>query len=322
MKAVIHHKYGSPGELQLATIEKPVPKDNEVLVRIVSTTVTAGDCELRAMKIAFPLNIPMRFFVNRKFPNGKILGQEMAGVIEDLGDGVTQFKRGQRIFGATLFRFGCYAEYICLPDSHPLLGIPEGLSFEETATIPTGGLNALHFLNKARVKKGDNLLINGAGGSIGTYCIQLAKQRGAHITAVDSEEKFGLLRELGAHKVIDYQKGDFWQSAAQYDAIIDIVGTAKLKGLRVVQKKGRYVMGNPRLGLVFAATWRNLLGGKKIAFKPADYEKKDMQHLLNLMVGGEIKAAIDKRLPLEEIKKAHEYVESGKKLGNLIININ
>lgn len=320
MKAIIHHKFGKPSELELVEMEKPTPKADEVLIKIMASTVTAGDCELRSMSLPFPFNLPMRLMLNKRFPNGKILGQEFAGIVEAVGEKVIGFEPGQRVFGTPLMRFGCYAEYLSLPSSYPLLPIPNSLKYEDVATIPTGGLNALHFTRMANVKEGDQLLVNGAGGSIGTYCIQLAKQKGAIITAVDSAEKLNGLKELGAHNVYDYQKGAFWEKPNQYDAIIDIVGTAGLKGLRSVRKNGRYIMGNPRFSLLPSAAFRNALGSKKIIFKLADYTKPDMQLLLNEMAEGRIKAVIEQRMNLEEIRDAHIYVESGKKFGNLIIN--
>jgi NADPH:quinone reductase-like Zn-dependent oxidoreductase len=223
MKAIVWTRYGQPDVLQLQEVEKPVPKDNEVLIKIHAATVTAGDCGARGMKFASWIGLAMRLFCLLKPTRVKVLGQEVAGEIESIAKDVTRFKNGDPVLAATFFRFGAYAEYICLPETYPRFK-PANMTDEEAATIPTGGVNGLHFLKDATVQPGERVLINDAGGSIGTYAIQIAKSLGAEVTAVDSTEKLAMLRSIGADYVVDYTQEDFTRSGKTYDVIIDVVG--------------------------------------------------------------------------------------------------
>ena len=224
MKAIIWTKYGPPNVLQLKEIKKPVPKDNEVLIRICAATVTAGDCEARSFKFPILFWLPLRILFGLIKPRIKILGQELSGEIESVGKKVELFRKGDNIFAPTDINFGAYAEYRCLSSTLPMAIKPTNMSYEEAATIPTGGLNALHFIRKGNIQSGDKVLINGAAGSIGICAIQIAKTMNAEVTGVDSTEKLAMLRSIGADHVIDYTQEDFTKNDQTYDVIIDIAG--------------------------------------------------------------------------------------------------
>ncbi|MEZ4865602.1 MAG: NAD(P)-dependent alcohol dehydrogenase [Caldilineaceae bacterium] len=323
MKAIIWTAYGSPAVLQSQEVAKPTPKANELLIKVYAATVTAGDCEVRALKIPFLYRLPMRVYVGwRKPQRVTILGQELAGEIEAVGAAVTRFKPGDQIFAATLFRFGTYAEYACLPESHPIALKPTTMSYAEAATIPTGGVNALHFLRKAKVQAGEHVLINGAGGSIGAYGIQLAKQMGAEVTAVDSAGKLAMLTAIGADHVIDYTQIDFTQNGIQYDVIIDVVGKSSFtRSIQCLKQQGRYVLGNPSLAGMLRGQLVSARTDKKVIFEMADYKPEALHFLQEQMEAGNLKAVMDRNYPLAQTAEAHRYVETGQKAGNVVITV-
>jgi NADPH:quinone reductase-like Zn-dependent oxidoreductase len=246
MKAVIWTKYGPPEVLQLGEVEKPVPKHNEVLIKIRATTVTAGDCELRSLAFPIWLSLIMRLIFGLRKPRKKILGFYLAGEIEAVGKDVRRFKKGDPVFGANGTDAGAYAESICLPEKGVLAIKPANMTFEEAACVPIGGLEALHFLRKGNVRSGQTVLIIGAGGSIGTFAIQLAKFFGAEVTAVDGTAKLDMLRSIGADRVIDYAQEDVPGSGQAYDVIFDVVGKSSYsRGLRSLEHNGRFLLANP-----------------------------------------------------------------------------
>jgi NADPH:quinone reductase-like Zn-dependent oxidoreductase len=322
MKAIVWTQYGPPDVLQLQEVEKPTPKDNEVLIKVHAATVTIGDCELRSMKGPILLSLIFRIYVGLIKPKRvTILGQELAGEIEAVGKAVTKFKKGDQIFAPCLLHLGAYAEYKCLPESYPVLK-PASMTCEEAATIPTGGINGLDFLRVANVQSGEKVLINGAGGSIGTYAVQIAKLFGAEVTCVDSEEKLDMLRSIGADHVIDYTKEDFTKSGETYDVIIDVIGKSSFsRSVRSLKPNGRYVLGNPSLSSRIRARWTPMTLGKKVIVALAHHKAEYYTFLEELMEAGKLKSIIDRRYPLEQTAEAHRYVDQGHKKGNVVITV-
>ena len=228
MKAICFSKYGTPDVLELRTLEKPAPSDDEVLIRIHAATVTPGDCEVRSFNFPFWVWIPLRLYMGILKPRRPIIGMEFSGVVVSVGSAVTRFKVGDPVFGGTGVRFGTYAEYRCQRSSAAMAVMPMGISHAEAATISVGGLNALHYLRQGNVQPRDKVLINGAAGCFGTYAVQLAKHFGAEVTGVDSTEKLDAMRELGADHVIDYTQEDFTQNGVRYDVILEVAGKRAL----------------------------------------------------------------------------------------------
>lgn len=322
MKAMVWTQYGSPDVLQLKEVEKPTPKDNEVLIKVHAATVTIADCELRRMNDPTLLVLAFRIYTGLLKPKRiTILGQELAGEIEEVGKDVTKFKRGDQVFAPCLLRLGAYAEYKCLPESYPVLK-PASLTYEEAATIPTGGINGLDFLRAGNVQAGEGILINGAGGSIGTYAVQIAKTLGAEVTCVDSAEKLDMLRSIGADNVIDYTKADFTKNGKAYDVIIDVIGKSPFSAsLRSLKPNGRYVLGNPSLSARLKARWTRMTDGRQVIIAIASYKAEYYAFLKEQMASGKLKSIIDRCYPLGEIAEAHRYVEAGLKKGNVVITV-
>jgi NADPH:quinone reductase-like Zn-dependent oxidoreductase len=326
MKAIVYAKYGPPDVLQLREFKKPTPKDKEVLIRIYATTVTAADCELRASKISSPFWLPVRIYMGLIRPTRiSILGQELAGEIAAVGKDVARFRKGDQVFAWTGFRLGAYAEYTCLPEGGFVAIKPSNMTYEEAAALPVGGLEAAHFLRKANIQSGQKVLINGAGGSIGTFAIQIAKHFGADVTGVDSTEKLDMLRSIGADQVVDYTQQDFTRSGETYDVIYDVVGKSSFsRSVKSLKPYGRYLLGNPGMSQRAQARWTSLPGSKSViswAARAASEITEDINFLKELIEAGKIKTVIDRRYPLEQIAEAHRYVEQGHKKGNVVITV-
>lgn len=322
MKAVVCERYGPPDVLKYVDVPEPEPKPDQILVKIRAATVTLGDCEVRSFKVAGWVWLPLRIALGIIRPRQPILGTEMAGDVVAVGADVENFAVGDRVFGSTSFAMGTYAQFKAVSSTAPITKIPDGVDYATVAGIPTGGLNGLHFVRKCAVKAGETVLINGAGGSIGTFAVQLAKLRGAVVTAVDRGDKRDMLEALGADRVIDYTREDYTRSGKRYDVVIDVVGKAPFgRTLAVLNSGGRFFLGNPRAWQMIRALIANRGGDKKVLFALAGEPIEDLDHLKGLVASGEIKVAIDRHFALDEIVAAHRYVEAGHKKGIVVIDI-
>ena len=278
MKAIIWTKYGPPNVLQLQEVAKPTPKANEVLIKVRATTAFAGDCEVRNLKVAFLIRLPLRIYGGLRKPKRiPRLGQELAGTVEAVGKDVTRFKAGDSVFASTGFSFGAYAEYKCLPEDSVMALKPVNMRYEEATAVPVGGLEALHFIRKGNIQPGQKVLINGAGGSIGTFAVQLAKELGAEVTAVDSTQKLDMLRSLGADHLIDYTKEDFTRNGQAYDVIFDVVGKSSFsRSIRLLKENGYYLIGNPSQLARLRGRWISMRSNKKVVVEAASLKRKDL----------------------------------------------
>ena len=328
MNAVIWTKYGPPEGLQARQVEKPVPKDNEILVKIHAAGVTAGDCEMRRLELPLMLSLPVRLYAGFLKPvRISILGQELAGEVEEIGRNVSLYQKGDQVFGTTGFGFGAYAEYICLPaepgDAQGTLAAkPENLTYEEAAPVPTAGLEALHYLRKVNIQPGQKVLVIGAGGSIGTFSVQLARHFGAEVTGVDSPEKLDMLSSIGANQVIDYTKEDYTRRGERYDLIIDVVGKNSVaRRLRLLKPDGVYFLAYAGLSHVLLAMWTSLTSSKKLKIESASQKKDDLLFLKELIEAGKLKTVVDRCFPLEQTAEAHRYAETGHKKGNIVVTM-
>ncbi len=322
MKAIVCTKWGSPDVLQFKEVAKPIPKDNEVLIKTYAATVTAGDCELRSLKFPLGLKILARLGFGFRGPRKKILGQELAGEIVSVGKDVRLFKKGDQVFAHAGFRMGGYAEYACLPEKGLIATKPTNMTYEEAATVPLGGLESLHHLRRGNIQKGQKVLINGAGGSIGTYGVQLAKYFGAEVTAVDSAKKLDMLRSISADHVIDYTKEDFTKNGQTYNVIFDVVGKGPFTGhISSLKDQGILLTANSMKSRIVREPGKSKTNSKKIIGGNVEYKPEDLVYLKGLIEAGKIRSVIDKRYPLEQIAEAHRYVEKGHKKGNVVITV-
>src|SRR2546428_9118707 len=322
MKAIVCTKYGPPEVLQLKEVEKAIPKDNEVLIRVHAATVTKGDCELRSLKLPTLWKLFIRIGFGFRTPRRKILGQELSGEIESVGSAVTRFKKGDQVFANTGLHLGAYAEYDCLPEKGLIATKPANMSYEEATAVPVGGLHALQYLRKANIQQGQRVLINGAGGSIGTVAVQLAKYYGAEVTGVDSTRKLDMLRSIGADHAIDYKREDFTKNGKKYDVIFDTVGKSSYSpSLRSLKENGFYLLGNPGLWQMIRAPWTSRRGGRRVIGRTDPYKVEDLVVLKELIEDGMIRSGIDRRYTLEQTAEAHMYVDTGQKAGNVVITV-
>jgi NADPH:quinone reductase-like Zn-dependent oxidoreductase len=324
MKAICYTKYGTPDVLQLKEIKKPAPKDDEVLIKVHAVEATKADCELRSFKFAVKwFWLPLRVAIGILKPKKTILGGYFAGEVESIGKEVSKFKIGDKIFGTSRLRLGAYAEYVCLPASYTLALKPSNVSFEEAAAIPLGGLNALHFLRKANIKSGERVLINGAGGSIGTFGVQIAKAMGAEVVVVDSAIKKEMLLRIGADQFFDYTKEEFAKCDLSYDVIFNMVAkTSYCNCVKSLNAKGRYLMANPRVSDMLRSILTSIFTDKTSVFAFAGEKEEELLTLKKMIEENKIKPTVDKIYPLEQAAKAHQRVETEQRLGIVIISVN
>jgi len=325
MRAIVWTRYGPPEGLRLEEIPEPTPDAREIRVRVFATTAAAGDCELRALRFSFGLRLLVRLLMGPLRPRNKVLGQEFSGVVDAVGRAVSRFRVGDPVFGTTGFRFGAYADYVCLPESSPdaaLTGKPTRMTFEEAAAVPTGGLEALHFLRRAGDLADRRVLIVGAGGGIGTFAIQLAKFFGAHVTAVDREEKREAMLSVGADRVLDFAREDYTAGAERYDVVFDVVGKSPYaETLAILAPRGVYLLGNPNLRTMMRGFWTSRTTATNVKFGAAKPTTEDLEFLRGLIESGRVRSLIDRRFPLERMVDAHRYVDTGSALGKVVITV-
>ena len=318
MKAVVHDRYGPPRVLRLAEVERPLPADDEVLVKVRATTVTRTDCHIRR---ASPF--AWRLFAGLLRPRRKILGIEYAGVVEAVGADVDRLAVGDEVFGGTAGRFGAHAEYVCVPASAPLVHKPAETTFEEAAAVCDGFMQGLSCVRAGGVGQATRILVHGASGSCGTAVVQLARHYGAHVTAVCGTKNVELVRSLGADEVIDYQREDFRTNGETYDVVVDAVGltsllrcrgSVKRGGVFVATDLGRLMLENPLSALV-----TRFVGGRRVRFPLGRWTREDLLFLKELMEAGRYRAVVDRSYPLEDVVEATAYVETGQKTGNVVL---
>jgi NADPH:quinone reductase-like Zn-dependent oxidoreductase len=323
MKAITYSNYGPPDVLQVRDVPKPVPKDDEILIRVRAVEATKADVEMRSFKFAVKwFWLPLRIALGLKRPRRQILGGYFSGTVESLGKDVTLFSEGDDIFGSAGMRFGAYGEYLALPESYTIVDKPGNMSFEDAAAVSLGGLNALHFMRLAKVQAGDHVVINGAGGSIGAHAIQIAKSMGAEVTAVDSAIKENLAERMGADHFIDYMKEDFAAKGRAYDVIFDMVpGSSYGACIRALNPNGRYLSGNPRLSVMLRSVLTTRLTDKTASFAFAAESREELLALKEMIETGTVISIVDKVYPMEQAIDAHRRVETEQRLGAVVIEI-
>lgn len=317
MKAAVYSRYGPPEVIRIEDVEKPVPKDNEVLIRVHATTVCAADWRVRK---ADPFIV--RFVAGFRKPKKAIIGgMEFAGTVESVGKSVTRFQVGVQVFGGAL-KFGAHAEYVCVPEEGNLAAKPVNMTFEEAAAVIFGGFSALNFLRRAKIQAGQNVLIYGASGSVGVFAVQLAKHFGARVSAVCSTANLNLVKSLGADEVIDYTREDFSRAGRVYDIVFDTVGKSGLsRSLKSLKRGGFYVLvaAPARLSLVLGGMWASLTRPAKVVIGAAKGDAGDLSFLKGLIESGKLRTVIDRCYSLEQIVEAHRYAEAGHKKGHVVI---
>lgn len=322
MKVAAYERYGPPDVVQLKEVEKPTPRDNEVLIRVRATTVNSGDWRVRSLEVPAGFKLLSRLFLGFSKPRQPILGTELAGTIEAVGAAVTKFKVGDDVFAFSGVRMGCHVEYKCMPEDGRVVPKPQNLSYDEAAALSFGGTTALSFFRRAKLQRGERVLVNGASGAVGVALVQLAKHFGAEVTAVCSGANAELVRSLGAARVIDYTQEDFAKNGETYEVIVDTAGTAPFaRCQRSLKKGGRLLLVLAGLGETLRAPWISLWGDKKVVAGPAAEDVADLRLLAELAGTGKFRPIIDRRYPFDQIVEAHRYVDTGRKRGSVVVTL-
>ncbi|WOO40299.1 NAD(P)-dependent alcohol dehydrogenase [Rubellicoccus peritrichatus] len=323
MKAITYSCYGPPNVLKVKDVEKPVPKDDEILIKVQAVEVTKADCEMRSFK--FPVKwfwLPLRCAFGLRKPKRQILGSYFSGEIVSMGKDVLNLSAGDEVFGAAQLRLGAYGEFVSLPASYTIVRKPENMNFEEAACVPLGGLNALHFMRLANIQKGERILINGAGGSIGAHAVQIAKSLGAEVTAVDKAIKKDFLLRMGVDAFIDYTKEDFSNGDKTYDVLFDMVPrSAYSKCINVLTPNGRYLSGNPNLAVMLRSFFTSRFTNKTARFAFAKETREELLTLKQMIEDGSIKPIVDRVYTMQAAPEAHHRVETEERTGAIVIKI-
>jgi 2-desacetyl-2-hydroxyethyl bacteriochlorophyllide A dehydrogenase len=330
MKAIVYTEYGPPDVLQIEEVEKPVPSDSEILVRVHATSVNIGDLWARNFKemtpakftMPLPLWLPSKMYFGFTKPRVNILGSEFAGEVEAAGKDVKRFKPGDQVFGYRGQKMGAYAEYLCMPEDGMVALKPSQMTYEEAAAVPYGALTALSLLRKANIQPGQKVLINGASGSIGSAAVQLAKYFGAEVTGVCGTPRVEFVRALGADKVIDYTREDFTKNGETYDLIFDILGKSSFSSCKSsLKQNGIYLLASFKTKQLFQMLRTSRMPGKKVICALSSENPKDLIFIKELVEAGKIKSIIDRCYPLEQTAEAHRYVENRRKTGSVVITV-
>lgn len=323
VKAVIYSRYGGPEVLHLADVATPVPGDQDVLIRVRAAEAAKTDCELRSFQYSVKwFWLPLRIAIGIRRPRRRILGIYFAGEVAAVGGRVASFAPGDQVYGTTGLRLGAYGEYVVVPERAAIAPKPRNMTFAEAAAVPLGGLNALHFMRRARIKPGEQVLINGAGGSIGAHAVQIAHSMGAQVTAVDHRIKEDLVRRLGASDFIDYTIDDITTARRRFDVIFDMVpGSPYRRLIGMLQPGGRYLNGNPRLSVLVRSVLTTRLTGKTVTVAPAPETKPALATLTEMIEAGTIRPIVDQVYPMADVAAAHRRVETEQRLGAVVITI-
>lgn len=323
MKAITYSRYGPPEVLELKDVAQPVPKDDELLIKVQAVEVTKTDCEMRSFKFSVMwFWLPLRIALGVTKPRRQILGSYFSGEIASVGKDVTRFSVGDPVFGAAQLRLGAYGEYVALPASYTIVTKPENMSFAEAAAVPLGGLNALHFMRRAAIKAGEKVVINGAGGSIGAHAVQIAKSMGAEVFAVDRAIKKDFLLRMGADHFIDYAQEDFLAGGRKYDVIFDMVpGSSYARCIKAIQPQGRYLAGNPRLSVMLRSVLTSWFSSKTARFAFAAETQEELLALKEMIEAGKVRSIVDRVYAMQEAAQAHHRVETEERLGAVVIAI-
>jgi NADPH:quinone reductase-like Zn-dependent oxidoreductase len=322
MKAFVVTKYGSPDVLKIREVEKPTPKDNEVLIKVRATTVTSGDWRVRSLEVPTGFKIITRLIFGFTRPRQPILGTELSGEIESVGSKITGFKVGDGVFAYSNSKMGAHAEYICMPEDGAIVLKPANLTFEEAAALSFGGATALNFIRRGQLKRGEKVLVNGASGAVGTAAVQLALHFGAEVTGVCSMRNVELVRSLGADHVIDYKKKDFTKSGKTYDVIMDTAGTAPFSRCKdSLNKGGRLLKVLGSMPDMLQAPIITMISDKKVIAGPASGSQDDLRFLAELAENEEYRPVIDRCYLFEQLPEAHRHVDTGRKRGNVVVAV-